>query len=88
LKSHTGNDTSVCFQYWYSVFYLGIPTCSGYDSGKSGGSFFCKEKVCLDSILAKAIKIGIVLSIEDMNKKKTFVLKIGLRRLPERLFYK
>ena len=27
MKSHTGNDTSVCFQYWYSVFYLGIPTC-------------------------------------------------------------
>ena len=27
IKSYTGKDTSVCFQYWYSGFYLGIPTC-------------------------------------------------------------
>ena len=26
MKSHTGNDTSVCFQYWYSVFCLGTAT--------------------------------------------------------------
>ena len=26
LKSHTGNHTSVCFEYWYSVFCLGTAT--------------------------------------------------------------
>ena len=26
FKSHTGNDTSVYFQYWYSVFCLGTAT--------------------------------------------------------------
>jgi len=26
VKSHTGNHTSVCFQYWYSVFCLGAAT--------------------------------------------------------------
>ena len=31
LKSHTGNDTLVCFQYWYSGFCLGIPTCPAVD---------------------------------------------------------
>ena len=36
LKSHTGNDTSVCFQYWYSGFYFGIPTCSVPGSDRPG----------------------------------------------------
>ena len=26
LKSYTDNDTSVCLQYWYSVFFLGTAT--------------------------------------------------------------
>ena len=29
FKSHTGNDTSVYFQYWYSVFCLGTATYTG-----------------------------------------------------------
>ena len=38
------------------------------DSAKSERSFFCTEKVCLDSILVKAMEIGIILSIEDIDK--------------------
>ena len=31
LKNHTVNDTSVCFQYWYSVLCLGIATYTASD---------------------------------------------------------
>ena len=30
FKNHTGNDTSVCFQYWYSVFCLGTETYTDF----------------------------------------------------------
>ena len=29
MKNHTGNDTSVCFQYWYSVLCFGTATYTG-----------------------------------------------------------